>query len=261
MIALSVIVPAYNEAFRILPTLQSICAFLDRRGQPYEVLVVDDGSADKTVNVVEAFRERHPCVRAMRLPCHVGKGGAVRAGMIEARGQRRLIADADGATPFQELSRLEGALRNGHDVAIGSRYLASRNPRFQVVARWHRTVLGNLFNALVRRLGIAGITDTQCGFKLLTGAAATNLFSAMRVDGFGFDLELLYLAQRRGYRVAEVPIHWCDQPGSKVSVLRDGLHMLGDLIRIRRRYALGGYEPAAGSALTAQPFMSPVSHK
>lgn len=261
MIALSVIVPAYNEAFRILPTLQSICAILDHRAQPYEVLVVDDGSIDKTVAAVEAFRRGHPNIRVIELPCHVGKGGAVRAGMLEAKGFRRLIADADGATPFQELTRLETELDRGADLAIGSRYLASRDPRFQVIARWHRTVLGNLFNALVRRLGIEGITDTQCGFKLLTGAAAKDLFSVMRVDGFGFDLELLYLSQRRGYRIAEVPIHWCDQPGSKVSLVRDGIRMLGDLLRIRRTYAFGGYHPSPAIPLPASPLMSPASQK
>ena len=216
MIALSVIIPAYNEAFRILPTLQSICASLDRRGLAYEVLVIDDASRDKTVSAVETFRIRHPTVRVITLPRHMGKGGAVRTGMLEARGVRRLLADADGATPFQELNRLEAELDQGADLAIGSRRLASRDPKFEVIARWHRTVLGNLFNAVVRRMGIAKILDTQCGFKLLTGAVAKDLFSVMRIDGFGFDLELLYLAQRRGYRIAEVPIHWCDQPGSKV---------------------------------------------
>jgi dolichyl-phosphate beta-glucosyltransferase len=261
MIALSVVVPAYNEAFRILPTLQTLCAFLDRRNQPYEVLVVDDGSTDQTVSVVEAFRRHQPHVRVVRLPCHAGKGGAVRTGILEAKGLRRLIADADGATPIQELTRLETELLRGADIAIGSRYLASRDPQFHVIARWHRTILGNSFNAVVQRLGIRGITDTQCGFKLLTSAAATDLFSVMRIDGFGFDLELLYLAQRRGYRIAEVPIHWCDQPGSKVSVFRDGFQMLGDLMRIRRMYAFGGYHPSSSVPLPAAPFMSPASHK
>ncbi len=261
MIALSVIVPAYNEAFRILPTLQSICASLDRRGLAYEVLVVDDGSTDKTMSAVEAVRHHHPAVRVIELPCHMGKGGAVRTGMLEAAGVRRLIADADGAAPFQELARLEAELDQGADLAVGSRRLASRNPKFKVVARWHRTLLGNLFNAVVRRLGVQGITDTQCGFKLLTGAAADDLFSVMRIDGFGFDLELLYLAQRRGYRIAEVPIHWCDQPGSKVSVLRDGVLMLGDLLRVRRTYAFGGYHTDSAIPLPAAPLISPASRK
>ena len=244
MITLSVVIPAYNEAFRILPTLQSMCDILDRRGQPYEVLVIDDGSTDKTPAVVDAFSRRQPAVRVITLPIHVGKGGAVRAGMREAQGVRRLIADADGATPFQELERLEDRLDQGANLAIGSRYLAARNPRCQVAAQWHRSVLGSLFNAIVRRLGISAITDTQCGFKLLTCAVAQDLFSVMRVNGFGFDLELLYLAQRRGYRISEVPIHWCDQPGSKVRVARDGVRMLADLLQVRRTYAFGGYGPS-----------------
>lgn len=260
MITLSVVIPAYNEVFRILPTLQSMCDVLDRRDQPYEVLVIDDCSMDKTPAVVDAFSRRQPAVRVITLPIHVGKGGAVRAGMQEARGVRRLIADADGATPFQELERLEDSLDQGANLAIGSRYLASRDPRCQVVARWHRSALGSLFNAIVQRLGIPAITDTQCGFKLLTSAAAQDLFSVMRVNGFGFDLELLYLAQRRGYRISEVPIHWCDQPGSKVRVARDGVRMLADLLQVRRTYAFGGYDPSPAPAFPTH-LMSAVSHK
>jgi len=238
---LSIIIPAYNEAERILPYLTSITTYLRRRDHSCEVLVVDDGSRDQTASLVEKVGTENPAVQLLRLPRNRGKGCAVRAGMQQARGRLRLMADADGATPIVELERLEAALREGADLAIGSRLLASRDPRYTVKTRWHRSELGNLFNWMVQRLGIRGIADTQCGFKLFTQAAAEDLFSVACIDGYGFDLELLYVAQRRGYRIAEVPINWADQPGSKVWVLKDGLSMLSEMLMVRRNYAQGLY--------------------
>jgi dolichyl-phosphate beta-glucosyltransferase len=240
---LSVIIPAYNEAARILPCLAEMSAFLGGRSRPYEILVVDDGSRDGTAAVVEEFRRKHPAVRLLRLARNTGKGGAIRRGIQEARGELQLIADADGATPIQELTRLEASIGNGTDIAIGSRALAARDSRYRVSARWHRTALGNLFNWVVRRLGVRDLSDTQCGFKLFRKAVAQDLFSVACVDGYGFDLEILYVAQRRGYSVSEVPVNWADRPGSKVWVLRDGSRMLRDLLAVRRRYARGRYDP------------------
>ena len=242
---LSVIIPAYNEAARILPCLTEMSTFLGGRNRPYEILVVDDGSRDGTAPVVEEFRRTHAAVRLLRLARNTGKGGAIRRGIQEARGEWLLLADADGATPFPELTRLEASIGAGADIAIGSRALAARDSRYRVEAHWHRTALGNLFNWVVRRLGIRDISDTQCGFKLFRRAVAQDLFSVAWVDGYGFDLEILYVAQRRGYRISEVPVNWADQPGSKVRVLRDGPRMLGDLLAVRRRYARGRYSPQA----------------
>ncbi|WP_447974047.1 dolichyl-phosphate beta-glucosyltransferase [Nitrospira sp. Kam-Ns4a] len=239
--ALSVIIPAYNEAVRILPYLTAVCTYLEARGAPYEVLVVDDGSTDSTAALIEEFRAKEPRVGLLRLSRNMGKGRAVRTGALAARGGLHLIADADGAAPIEELERLEAALHEGADLAIGSRFLASRDPRYRVRARWHRTVLGNTFNWVVQRLGIPGITDTQCGFKLLRAAVSQSLFSVARIDGYGFDLELLYVAQRWGYRIREVPINWSDQPGTKVRVLRDGLAMLREMLAVRRNDAKGLY--------------------
>ena len=233
--------PAYNEAARLGPYLASVLAYLQQRGEPFEVLVVDDGSADDTGAVVETFRAGEPSLRLIALPANRGKGCAVRTGMLQTTGRLALFADADGATPIQELDRLEAAIRDGADLAIGSRFQASRDPRFRVEARWHRSVSGNLFNGIVRRLGIPGITDTQCGFKLFRQAVARDLFSVARIDGYGFDLELLYIAQRRGYKIAEVPINWADQPGSKVRVMRDGLRMFSELLAVRRNDKAGRY--------------------
>jgi len=243
VIALSVVIPAFNEAARIQGCLSEITAYFKQRGIAYEVLVVDDGSVDGAAILVDRYRREDQAVRLLRLPRNMGKGYAVRAGVREARGALLLIADADGATPIRETERLETAIRGGADLAIGSRFLASRDSRYRVKARWHRSVLGNLFNLVVQALGLRGITDTQCGFKLLQEAVALDLFSVACINGYGLDLEILYVAQRRGYRIAEVPVNWADQPGSKVRVFRDGFRMLLDLLTIRRNYARGLYAP------------------
>ena len=238
---LSIVIPAYNEADRILPFLRQITDYCAQRRRSYEVLVVDDGSTDGTSAVVKSYAQVHRAVRVLRSPRCQGKGAAVRHGMQSAAGNLQLFADADGATPIQELGRLEKAMVEGADMAIGSRALAARLPEFAVHARLYRSVLGTLFNAVVQRSGIPGIADTQCGFKLFRRSVAQELFSYASINGFGFDLELLYLAQRRGYRIAEVPVNWSDQPGSKVRVLRDGLRMLRDLAVIRRNNLRGRY--------------------
>ncbi|HEU4685503.1 MAG TPA: dolichyl-phosphate beta-glucosyltransferase [Nitrospira sp.] len=242
-IRLSFIIPAYNEAERILPYLERITAYMGRRRCAYELLVVDDGSEDGTASVVEKFSDSNPEVELIRLPQRRGKGAAVRRGMQAAVGQWQLFADADGATPIEELIRLETAIEQGADIAIGSRALASRLPNFLVRASWYRTILGGLFNQAVRQAGIRGISDTQCGFKLFRRAVAEDLFAVTTIDGYGFDLELLYIAQRRGYRIAEVPVNWADQPGSKVRVLRDGLAMIRELATIRQNDHKGLYSP------------------
>lgn len=212
------------------------------RGQPYEVLVADDGSTDTTANVVNTAIASAPEIQLLRAPLRQGEGAAVRQGMSAAVGRMQLFADADGATPIQELARLEPALAGGADLAIGSRSLASHLPHhYAVQSRWHRTISGNLFDSVVQQSGLWEITDTQCGFKLFRQTVAQDLFGVASINGYGFDLELLYVAQQRGYRIAEVPVNWSDQPGSKVHALRDGLAMLRELATIRRNGAKGYY--------------------
>jgi len=258
---LSIVIPAHNEAGRILPYLRQIIDYCEGQRRSYELLVVDDGSTDGTSLVVGRLAQVHSTVQLLRLPtCH-GKGAAVRYGMQSAVGCLQLFADADGATPIQELARLEKALAGGADLAIGSRALAARLPNFVVHARVYRSVLGSLFNAAVRQGGIKDIADTQCGFKLFRRMVAQELFAYASIDGFGFDLELLYLAQQRGYRIAEVPVNWSDQPGSKVRVLRDGFAMLRELAVIRRndqqgRYRLPSFSP---ELMHADRFRMPAS--
>jgi dolichyl-phosphate beta-glucosyltransferase len=247
---LSVIIPAHNEAARILPHLHAVAEFLTLRQRPFEIIVVDDGSTDHTASLVSGFGRSLPSLRLIRLPVCSGKGTAVRQGMQAARGMRRLFTDADGATRIEELPRLEQALDGGAQIAIGSRSLASRRPEFTVRARWHRSVLGGCFNGMVRMGGVRGIADTQCGFKLFEQTVAQDLFSVSCINGYGFDLELLYVARRRGYRIAEVPVNWADQPGSKVRVVRDGVGMLRELVAIRRNDRKGCYSaPAPAQAL------------
>jgi dolichyl-phosphate beta-glucosyltransferase len=237
----SIILPAYNEAARILPYLRSITSFMQDRGQTYEVLVVDDGSTDSTAAVVESLASSTPEIQLLRAPVRRGKGAAVRRGMHAAIGRLQLFADADGATPIQELAQLEEAVANGADVAIGSRALASQLPGYAVQTRWYRTVLTTLFKSIVQQSSLRGITDTQCGFKLFRQTVAADLFRVSSIDGYGFDLELLYVAQQRGYHIAEIPVNWSHQPNSKFRVIRDSFAMLGELTVIRRNGSMGHY--------------------
>lgn len=260
LLDISVVIPAHNEAVRILPYLHAITSHLKRRLQTYEVLVIDDGSTDTTATVVTSFARTAPDVRLIQLPSCRGKGAAVRHGMQLAVGQLQLFADADGATPIQELDRLEKAIADGADLAIGSRTLAAKLPSFTVQARLHRILLGMLFNSAVRQGGIRGIVDTQCGFKLFRRHVAQDLFSVSSVDGYGFDLELLYVAQRRGYRIAEVPVNWADQPGSKVRILRDGFAMLCELAVIRRNWTKGTYSSPSPARNFHRVTASQVGH-
>jgi len=227
----SVIIPAFNEAHRLPAFLEKVVAYFEGRDEPYEVIVVDDGSTDGTGELVEA--RDLASVSVLRLPANAGKGSAVRAGMLAARGAYRLFADADGATPIEELKRLEPVLVAGADVVIGSRVLV--DPGVSVTTRSHRVAAGRLFNWLVARMGLRGIADSQCGFKAFTAPAAARLFDALATEGFGFDVELLLRARAAGCRIVEVPVNWADQAGSKVGVLRHGPGMLWQIVQARRR--------------------------
>ena len=233
----SVIIPAYDEAARLPGYLKDIQAYFEGRDEPYEIIVVDDGSRDGTVERVREVAAGRPAVTVHALAENRGKGHAVRVGMDDASGALRLMADADGATPIAEVARLEAAVAAGADIAIGSRAL--HDPAVIRQVRTHRKLSGHVFNFLVRRLGVPGVMDTQCGFKLFRGTVAAALFPLVTTDGFGFDVELLMMAVRRGYRIAEVPVNWADQPGSKVGVLRHGPRMLREVLSARRRLGRG----------------------
>jgi dolichyl-phosphate beta-glucosyltransferase len=236
--ALSVVVPAYNEEGRIGVSLEQIHAYLESRGEPYELIVVDDGSTDATIAIVERFAADRPFVELVRTSPNRGKGHAVRTGVLLARGEFVLFTDADLSTPIAEIERLLSAARSeGRPIAVGSRaakgaVLATRQP-------WYRELAGRGLNHLVRAVAVPRIRDTQCGFKLFRRDVAEDLFSRSREPGFGFDVEVLHLAYRRGHAVAEVPVEWRHQEGSKVRLARDSARMLATLSRILWR-RLGG---------------------
>ena len=256
---LSIIIPAYNEEDRLAPTLRQAVEYFRVRQRSAEIIVVDDGSRDRTSEIANHFVEEVDEVRLIRLAANRGKGYAVRSGVVNARGQLVLFADADGATPIEEVERLEAALEHGADVAIGSRALQSEGVR--VTAKLYRRLIGRAFHQLVSWLTVRGIADTQCGFKLFRAHVAHDLFSRMRMNGFSFDVEVLMMAQRQGYRIAEVPVNWVHQPGSRVNLLADSLRMAGDLFVIRGHALRGDYDKPHVTPMSMAEQPAPLSDR
>lgn len=228
---LSVVVPAFNEAGRIGPTLDRLADFAARWPGGAEVIIVDDGSSDATSRLAERPEYRAaPWLRFLRLPTNQGKGAALRAGVRASTGAEVLLCDADLSTPIEEYEKLRPHLARA-EVVLGSRGLPDsqigrRQPRY-------RELMGRMFNLVVRAVAVGGIRDTQCGFKLLRGDAARALFADLRIDRFAYDVELIWLARRRGLAVVEVGVVWIDSPASSVHALRDSARMLADILRIR----------------------------
>jgi dolichyl-phosphate beta-glucosyltransferase len=228
---LSIVIPAYNEAGRLGPSLRQAVDYLRRRGVDYELLVVDDGSRDATVAVAESFAGDG--VKVLRLPQNRGKGAAIKTGVLASRGDRVLLSDADFSTPIDEVEKLEARLAEA-PVVLGSRAVAGASIRQRQPI--YRELMGKTFNRIIRLLGVRGLHDTQCGFKLLRGDAARSLCAEMTIDGFAYDVELVWLAQRRGYAVAEVGVIWVNSPDSRVSPVGSSLSMLRDVIVMRLRH-------------------------
>ncbi len=231
---LSIVVPAYNEAKRISPTLQSIIEFVEHQRIHAEVLVVDDGSTDNTHAIVREFECRCPFVRQIKFPSNMGKGAAVRSGMLKSCGQFVLFTDADGASPIGEVAKLLEKVTAGFDVAIGSRVSVSGSTHVEKI--WYRHIFAKTFSFMVRLTIFPNIRDTQCGFKIFTREACDAIFQRQQLNGFAFDLEVLQLAKVLGFKIAEVPINWYDVEGSKVNLVTDTAKMLLDIIRIKRLY-------------------------
>jgi dolichyl-phosphate beta-glucosyltransferase len=251
---LSIVIPAYNEERRIAGTLQAILDYMARQSYASEILVVDDGSTDATVDAVAPFSLRKPSVRLLKNKRNRGKGFSVRKGFLRARGRYLMFSDADLSTPIDEVQKLIARLRRGWDVAIGSRAL----PESRIEARQlpHRENMGRLFNVLVQTLVICGIRDTQCGFKCFRRDAAVEICRRMACERFAFDVEMLYLARFLGYRVAEVPVVWRNSPETKVNALRDSASMFADLMRIRWNRRCGRYDVRKSTAGSARATVS-----
>ena len=228
---LSIVVPCFNEEQRLPRTIEQIERYLDGKHADYELILVDDGSADGTRQVMNAAAERRGSVRIEALPHNRGKGRALAVGVNAARGDEILLTDADLSTPIEELDKLQSALDNGAGVAIASRAL--RTSRVEVSQPLYRVLMGTAFNLIVQAVLLPGIWDTQCGFKLFRADVARQVFAGLSTDGFGYDPEVLYRARKQGVKIAEVPVVWRNSAPTKVSPVRSSLDMLRHVIRVR----------------------------
>jgi dolichyl-phosphate beta-glucosyltransferase len=233
---LTIIIPAYNEEHRLPITLEKVFAFIDGQPYPAEVLVVENGSTDQTYAIARSFTSKHPQLCVLRESR--GKGQAVRRGMLEATGEHRFMCDADLSMPISEIARFIPPVLTDYDLAIGSRE-APGAVRYNEPL--YRHLGGRLINQLIRLLALPGLHDTQCGFKCFHCSVVPDLFSHQTMTGWSFDIELLYIARMRGYRVVEVPIPWHFTPESKVNPARDAIQMWLDILRIRRNASQGVY--------------------
>ena len=228
---LSVVIPAFNESARIIDTLDELAGYMDVQEYASEVLVVDDGSVDDTADLVRRWAADRSDTFVISIP-HAGKGWAVRAGMLAARGSYRFMCDADLAMPVHWIGTFIERMESGLDIVIGSREAAGAR-RFDEPA--YRHVMGRVFNWVVRLLAVSGFQDTQCGFKCFRAEAADELFRLQRTRGMGFDVEILFLAVKKGLSIEEMPIDWYHQTVSKVRPGADTIDMLKDTIVIRLR--------------------------
>jgi glycosyltransferase involved in cell wall biosynthesis len=239
--AYSIVIPAYNEGARVGVTLERVLAYVAQRGWDAEVIVVNDGSCDNTAEIVRGYADKNPRLRLLENPGNRGKGYSVRSGMMHAQGEIFLFSDADLSSPIEEVEKLLAALKNGADIAIGSRWLRSdlqtqRQPL-------HRQLFGRVFNLLLRIILGLNFKDTQCGFKVFTRSAAKTIFPLQNIERWGFDPELLYLARKFGFKVVEVPVAWAHSEGTRISPLRDGTKMFLEMLKIRWNALSGKYNP------------------
>jgi dolichyl-phosphate beta-glucosyltransferase len=238
----SIVLPAYNESERIAATVESIFAFAAQKSWLTEIIVVNDGSTDDTAEVVRRCAATRPGVRLLENPGNRGKGYSVRHGMLQAQGEILLFSDADLSSPIAEAEKLFAAIANGADIAIGSRWLKTelqlrRQPLY-------RQFYGRIFNLALRLILGLQFKDTQCGFKAFTRRSAHALFALQKIERWGFDPELLYLAKRLHLRIEEVPVAWAHREGTRLNPLRDGLRMFGEMLQIRWNGLRGEYRAA-----------------
>ncbi len=237
---LSLIIPAYNEEKRLLPTLERVCAYLSTKDFPYEIVVVDDGSTDNTLQITKSIANNNNHINVLSNERNSGKGYSVRRGMLSARGEYVFFTDADLSTPIEEIEKCLPYLVNGYDVVIGSRSM----PGADIIVHqpWYREKMGKIFNFMVNVVLLRGIVDTQCGFKGFKRDVAKKVFSRCRIDGFSFDVEALYLSRKFDYKIKELPIRWENSTLSKVSPVKHSIQMFKDLLGIKMKDLQGYYK-------------------
>jgi dolichyl-phosphate beta-glucosyltransferase len=248
---LTLIIPAYNEERRLPKSLDQITAFVQQQPEPMEVIVVENGSRDRTTEIAEAYAARYPFIRVMHSP--KGKGAAVRVGMMAGRGRYLFICDSDLSMPIAEVRKFLPPARGEYDVAIASREGPGAH-RYGEPA--YRHLMGRVFNLIVRVLAIPGFQDTQCGFKSFRREVGHEVFADLTMTGWVFDVEALFIAQRRGYRVVAVPIDWYFDADSRIEPLRDTWRMFRDVLQIRVNGWRGVYDRSTGKRVdreTSQP--------
>lgn len=228
---LSVVIPVYNEEERIGKTLDRALSYLNSSNYTYEIIVVNDGSTDNTARIVRKFTERSKDVIFLESTINHGKGFSVRKGMLAARGRYVLFSDADLSTPIEEVEKLQKWLEKGYDIVIGSRGL--RESEIQIRQPWYREGMGKIFNLLVQLITVKGIKDTQCGFKCFKREIIQDIFNKQTITHFSFDVELLWIAMKRGYKIKEIPVRWLNDTQSKVNPVSDSTRMFYDLMKIR----------------------------
>jgi dolichyl-phosphate beta-glucosyltransferase len=235
----SIVIPAYNEAARIINALEAVVACIRQRQWSAEVVVVDDGSRDRTAELVRAFVASAPEVRLLQNPGNRGKGYSVRNGILHSFGEVVMFTDADLSAPIEEAEDLFAAIADGADIAIGSRWL--ERARQTIRQPLYRQFFGRCFNAVTRMVMGLPYADTQCGFKAFTRSAAQTIFQLQTIERWGFDPEILFIAIKRGYKIVEVPVSWAHDERTRISYLKDGLRMLEDIAIVRWNALLGRY--------------------
>lgn len=228
---LSLIIPAYNEEGRIEACLEAVQSYLSGLEKSYEIIIVDDASTDRTLEIVKSRADSS--IKVITYSPNKGKGYAVRQGMLASEGEYTAFTDVDLSAPIEQLSKLFDAIENEYDIAIGSR--AVKGTVIPVHQPLYRELGGKTLNKIIQLLAVPGIKDTQCGFKLFKGDAAREIFTKCIIDGWGFDVEVLYLARKLGYRIKEVPVTWSHMEGSKIHPFKAALRVISDVIYMRLR--------------------------
>mgnify|MGYP001330397209 CR=1 FL=1 len=228
---LSVVIPAYNEEKRIGSSLTRVYEYLKKRDFDFEIIVIDDGSKDKTLNLLTEYSQKNPNLIVLKNENNQGKGFSVKKGILKSKGNIILFTDADLSTPIEEIDKLINYLKEGYQIAIGSRALPES--RIEIYQVWYRQLMGKAFNKIIRIILNLDYYDTQCGFKCFQRTAALEIFKSMKISGFSFDIEVLFIANHRGLKIKEVPVRWYNSPESKVKVVRDSSRMLWDILKLR----------------------------